>query len=311
MLLTQPLTGITVPLVTPLTDHSGLDTSALGRLCEHVLRGGVEALFVLGTTGEGPGLAAPVRRDVVRIACEYAAQRAPILVGLTDSSPAEVMSLSEDAARAGAGALVYAGPPYYPVSQAELVDLVGRMVERLPLPLFLYNMPSHTHVTFEPDTVRQLCGVPRIVGLKDSSANLIYFQRVRGAIAGRVDFGLLMGPEELLGAAMLAGATGGVNGGSNLFPSLYVSLYRAARAGDWSSVERLQQIVLRVSSGVYGVGTYSSSYLKGLKCALSVAGLCGGAMMEPYVAWGADQRRRIKAAMEELRRDFPEYCAWG
>lgn len=309
MPLTQPLTGITVPLVTPLTDGTHLDHSALERLCRHVVDGGVQALFVLGTTGEGPGLPANLRRQVVRVACA-SARAVPVLVGITDSSMSEVFSLSEESAKAGAAALVYAGPPYFPVSQNELADLVARLAESLPLPLFLYNMPSHTHVTFEPGTVRQLSGITRIVGLKDSSANLLYFQRVRRAIVGRPDFGLLMGPEELLGAAMLAGATGGVNGGSNLFPSLYVALYNAALAGLWSEVERLQRIVLRVSSGIYSEGSYSSSYLKGIKCALSLAGLSTAAMVEPYVPWGEPERQRIREAMETLRSDFPHYCSW-
>ncbi|MBI4908761.1 MAG: dihydrodipicolinate synthase family protein [Acidobacteria bacterium] len=308
MPISHPLAGITVPLVTPLTSALTLEVPSLHRLCNHVIEGGVNAIFVLGTTGEGPALPAALRRDVVRGTCESAAGRVPVLVGITDSSMAEILSLSEASAAAGASALVYAGPPYFPVSQSELAGLVAGLVEQLPLPLFLYNMPSHTHVTFEPDTVRQLSTIPQIAGLKDSSANLMYFQKVQRAIAARPGFGLLMGPEELLGAAVLSGATGGVNGGSNLYPRLYVALFQAADRGDWNEVKRLQQIVHLLSAGIYSAGTYSSSYLKGLKCALSIAGLCGPAMAVPYVPWSDSESARIAAAMKLLEEQAPDLC---
>lgn len=308
MPLSHPLSGVTVPLVTPLANSNTLDIPALHKLCAHVIDGGVQSIFVLGTTGEGPSLPSALRPHLVREACAAASGRVPILAGITDSSVDEMRSLSDMAAAAGAAALVYAGPPYFPVSQSELADLIASLAGQLPLPLYLYNMPSHTHVTIEPDTVRQLCTIPNIVGLKDSSANLMYFQRVRRAIAARPEFALLMGPEELLAPAMLLGATGGVNGGSNLYPHLYVALYEACARGDWNEARHLQQIVIRLSAGIYSAGTYSSSYLKGLKGALSIAGLCSPAMAVPYGPWGESERARIAAAMSALEDEAPALC---
>lgn len=309
MLLTHPLDGITVPLVTPLLSATQLDCESLEQLCNHVITGGVRSIFVLGTTGEGPALSAALRRQVIERTCAAAKGKVPVLVGITDSSTAEAEGLAEYAAQAGASAVVYAGPVYFPVSAAELETEVARLVERLPLPVYLYNMPSHTHVVFDPDTVGRLSALRRVVGLKDSSGNLMYFQKVREAVRGRADFGLLMGPEELMGAAMMAGATGGVNGGSNIYPRLYVALYKAAARRDWAEAERLQQIVLRLSRGIYSAGTYSSSYLKGMKCALSIAGLCGTAMAVPYEPWGDDQRRQIAATMGQLQGEFPAFTS--
>jgi 4-hydroxy-tetrahydrodipicolinate synthase len=90
---------------------------------------------------------------------------------------------------------------------------------------------------------------------------------------GHPDFQLFVGPEEMMADAVVLGADGGVNGGANMFPRLYVDLYQAAVARDFDKIHALQEKVLAVSSAIYTVGKYGSSYLKGLKCALSVMGV--------------------------------------
>jgi dihydrodipicolinate synthase/N-acetylneuraminate lyase len=293
MTLERPLTGITVPLATPLLDPQTLDTGGLERLVAHVIGGGVSAIFVLGTTGEGPCLTVTQRRDVVEQVCRNACE-IPVVVGITDSSMGEALALAEFSASKGAAAVVYAGPTYSPISQPELVAHVSRLADVLPLPMFLYNMTSHTKVVFEPSTVAKLSTHKNIRGLKDSSGSLPYFQAVRNAAP---DCSLLMGPEELLLPAMMCGASGGVNGGANLYPRLYVALYQAACTGSYSEAKALQDKVMMVSRGIYGHGTYSSSYLKGLKYALSRMGFGSGALAEPYTGFTVHEARRIDDAM--------------
>ena len=153
----------------------------------------------------------------------------PVLVGVTDTSFVESVNLAQMAADAGAAAVVLSAPYYFPAGQPELLEYVEDIASELPLPVFLYNMPSHTKLSFEPETIARALAIPNIVGLKDSSAQMIYFHKVRQLAAERPDFSLLVGPEELLGESVLSGAHGGVCGGANLFPRLYVDLYEAAR----------------------------------------------------------------------------------
>jgi 4-hydroxy-tetrahydrodipicolinate synthase len=293
MSLERPLTGITVPLATPLLDPSTVDLEGLDKLVQHVIRGGVDAIFVLGTTGEGPCLTAAQRREVVERVCREST--VPVLVGITDSSMREALMLAEFSAMQGAAAIVYAGPSYSPMSQPELMDHTARLASSAPLPLFLYNMPSHTKVTFEPRTVAQLAQISSIHGLKDSGGNLMYFQTVRSMVPEQ--FALLIGPEEFLLAALLFGGTGGVTGGANLYPELYVSAYRAFVQRDYSCARELQQRILLLSRELYGLGTYSSSYLKGMKCALSVLGFGSGALTEPYKGFDSTERERVVTAL--------------
>src|SRR3954468_16378076 len=234
-----PLRGIIPPLVTPLLDRDRLDLAGLERLIEHVLGGGGHGLFLLGATGEGPSLSHRRRCEVVERACAQVGGRVPVLVGITDTSFAESIEMAEHAADAGAGAVVLAPPYYFPAGQPELAEYVESIAAALPLPLHLYNMPSHTKLAFEPDTIARALQIPNIVGLKDSSGQLVYFHKVQSLAAARPDFALLMGPEELLAESVLLGAHGGVCGGANLAPRLYVDLYQAARRGDLERIRAL------------------------------------------------------------------------
>ena len=218
----EKLTGIVPPLVTPLRNIDELDTLGLSRLIEHVIEGGVRGLFILGTTGEAPSLSYHLRREMIKQTCQLAAGRVPVLVGITDTAFVESVTLAECAAAAGATAVVLTTPYYFPAGQTELISYVRHIVDRLPLPLVLYNMPSLTKVWFEHETLRRLATLPQIVGVKDSSGDLDYFRELIQLKSARPDFSIMIGPEALLPAAMSAGGDGAVAGGANICPRLFV-----------------------------------------------------------------------------------------
>lgn len=298
--LKKPLTGIIPPIVTPLTDRNELDAEGLERLIEHVLAGGVHGIFVLGTTGEAPSLSYQLRREMIDRTCRLVAGRVPILVGITDTSFVESVELGKYAAQAGADALVIAPPYYFPAGQSELLEYIQHLVPELPLPLYLYNMPSHTKLVFQPETVRQAAEIPGVIGLKDSSANMIYFHKLLSLFHDRPEFSLLVGPEELLCETVMLGGHGGVNGGANFAPKLYVDLYNAASSGDFEKATALHQQVIEISNRIYGIGKHSSSYLKGVKCCLSLMGICDDFLAEPFHRFRESERGQVKAVLDEI-----------
>ncbi len=287
-------------MVTPLASQDSLDYGGTERLVEHMLGGGVHGLFILGTTGEGPSLSGRLRREVITLVCRQVAGRVPVLVGITDTSWVESRNLSCYAKEAGADAVVYAGPGYFPITQGELLRHIERVVRELPLPVYLYSIPSHTKVSFDVEMVRFVADMPLVMGIKDSSGDLEYFRALCRACAGRPDFSLLIGPEELLADALRAGGHGGVCGGANLHPKLYVSLYNAARAGRVEEVTALHEMILRLASRIYKAGEHELSYLKGLKCALSLIGVCSDALAEPFTGFNEKERESIAAGLRDL-----------
>ena len=179
--------GIVVPLVTPLTGEDKIDVKGTENLVNRVIAGGVHALFLLGTTGEAQSLSMACRREFVELVAKVNAGRLPIFVCITDTSIADSIALAHYAKECGATAVVSAPPYYFASSQSELVDYYTSLADRVPLPLYLYNMPSHVKVSFEPQTVETLSKHPNIVVLKDSSANMTYLQTL-GYVTREQDF---------------------------------------------------------------------------------------------------------------------------
>jgi len=307
--LSETLKGIIVPLVTPLSENGEIDTKGLKNLIEHVIRGGVHGIFILGTTGEAPSLSKKQREEMICETSRIVGNRLPLLVGISDTTMGDSILLAQRAKEAGAYAVVATAPYYFAVSQSELIAYFENLIHRLPLPLFLYNMPVHTKVTFDPETIKHLAQYDQVVGFKDSSANGTYLQTVIYIMKENPDFMIFVGPEEMTAEMVLMGVNGGVNGGANLFPELYVELYDAARNHDIEKVKMLQQKVMRISTDIYSQSNDASAYLKGLKCAMSVAGICHDFPAMPFTQFNKEYRSRIKKEMTEigkmLRKDSP------
>lgn len=288
-------------MVTPLLGGDELDVAGLERLVEHLVAGGVGGIFILGTTGEAPSLSYRLRRELVERATKLIDGRVPVLVGITDTSLVESASLASFSADCGADAVVAAPPYYLPAGQPELREYLDHLAARTPLPLMLYNMPSLTKVWFDSETVAHAMGIKNVVGLKDSSGDLSYFRKIqRKATERRPDWSLLVGPEEILAETVLLGGHGGVNGGANLHPKLYVDLYEAAKAGELVKTRELSMKVLDLSDALYTVGHYGSSIIKGLKCALSLSGICDDFMADPFHRFREAEREVVAGRLRKL-----------
>ncbi len=298
--LAQPLRGIIVPMITPLASTDELDEPGLERLVDHLLVGGVHGLFLLGTCGEGPSVSRQLRRQLVSRVCAQVDGRIPVLVGITDTCYAESLAAATHAAEAGADAVVLAPPYYYPVSQSELLTYTRRLAGATPLPLVLYNMPSLTKASFEPATIRQLLDQPSLVGVKDSSGDLDYFQEVREIIRQRSDWTLLVGPEHLLAEAIKLGGDGGVSGGANIWPQLFVGIYDAATAGRDDEVAQLMEKVVCLGRAYRTGRMPASSVIQGLKTAVAALGIASGQVAEPIEPPSADAVRQIAAIVNSL-----------
>ena len=291
--------GIVPPLVTPLADRDKLDHEGTQRLLEHVVEGGVQGVFILGTTGEAPSLSYALRREFIQLVNEVIDGRVPVLVGVTDTSLVESLRLADFARQSGADAVVLSTPYYFPAGQTELIKYIADIVEEVPLPLMLYNMPSLTKVWFEIDTLRTLTQHPQIVGVKDSSGDLKYFQQMLRLKEIRPDWSMFIGPEHLTAQAVAMGADGGVNGGANIYPQLFVDLYQAAVTENHQKIEVLSQRVDRLQQ-IYKVGKYASRFIKATKCALSINGICSDHMAEPFNHFMPPQRAEVSDILARM-----------
>ncbi len=277
-----PLAGIVPPLATPLLAPDRLDIDGLERLINHLVAGGVHGLFILGTTGEGPSLSQPLRRELVSSAIAVAAGRLPVLVGISDAAIADSLALAHHAADAGAAAVVAAPPFYFPASQDQLGGWARELAARTPLPLLLYNMPEMVKTVIEPVTLAGLADCEQIVGLKDSGGDLATFAAYAEVCRRqRPDWGLFIGPELLYPDAHRLGATGAVPGGANVLPAVFVELHAALHRGDPAAVARLIATAQQLSA-IYTVSPDPGQVIVGIKAALLTLGICGDATASPF-----------------------------
>lgn len=280
-------------MVTPLNSDGTLDFKATEKLVEHLISGGVHGIFSLGTTGESQSLSAQQRADFVTFVGQKIAGRVPYIVGVSDTSIADSVALAKVAQAAGACGVVATPPYYFAPAQNDMVNWFTALADSSPLPVYLYNMPSHVKVNIAPETAAKLAKHHNIKGLKDSSHNMTYFQTLSYLTRDEEDFVLFVGPEEQTAQAVLLGGAGGVNGGANMFPELYVKSYDAAAAGDLEIVKKCQKAILHISTAIYNV----DGYLPGLKGALELLGLCGRTLALPYTAMAEEKMAALKEAL--------------
>ncbi|MCK5630921.1 MAG: dihydrodipicolinate synthase family protein [Nanoarchaeota archaeon] len=298
-----PLRGIIPPVITPLLNNNEIDEQGLKNLIEHLITGGVHGVFLLGTSGEAPNLSYKLRKEFIEKACTLIDKRIPVLVGITDTSFEGSLEIAEISKNAGADAVVIAPPYYIPMEQIEMVEYLEDLVPQLPLPFLLYNMPSCTKMHMSLETVRRAKELGAI-GIKDSSGNVSYFYSLIEAFKDSPEFSVIAGSELFLPETIIHGGHGAVAGGANIFPRLFVDLYEASDAKDLARVAKLREKVIQIENRIYNVGKYTSRYIKSIKCALSVMGICNDYVAHPFRKFAENERKQIEKHIKELNISF-------
>lgn len=296
-----PLKGIIPPVITPLLDNTRLDVQGLENLVEHLVSGGVHGLFILGTTGEAPSLSYQLRKEFIKRTCDLVKHRIPIMVGITDTSFEGSLDIAEYSQSAGADAVVVAPPYYMPISQSELVFYLENLIPKIPLPLLLYNMPSHTKVHMILKTVK-IAKELGAIGIKDSSGDMFYQTSLIEEFKSSPEFAIITGTELFIPETILQGGHGAIAGGANMFPKLFVELYEASLARDFEKISALREIVMGLYNTIYSVGKNSSKYIKGIKCVLSTMGVCNDYVALPISKFEGEDKLKIEQYVAGLHK---------
>ncbi len=297
--------GLIPPMVTPLDERRRLDKAGVKNMVRHLVDGGVDGIFLLGTTGEGPHLSYAIRRDLVKETCRLVKGKVPVLVGITETDLEDALAFAKTCKAFGAAGVVAAPPYYFKLTQAECVAWFSELADRSPLPVVVYDMPAHTDTVIEPATIVKLAAHPNIVAMKDSSSVIALFNKFRLALEPFADkFSLFMGPDEAMGEAVLLGADGGVCTGANLWPAAFKAMFLAAKAGDAAKVARIQRFTTMSSYLLYGLGAGQIGFLKGVKAALAGMGLVQNALAAPFAPFAGKELAAVKKALKTLRTEY-------
>jgi len=297
MLDVSHLSGIIVPLATPLHSDESVDEPALRRLVQHVLRGGVHGIFASSSTGEFAALTDQERRRALEIVVDEVKGAVPVLAGVGDSGTRRALQRVEEAQEIGVDALVAILPYYTGVSNMdEAKEHFAEIAKASSLPVLLYNIPQRVGISLTTEVIAELRELPQIVGIKDSAEDFNRFQAL--VRMGGAAFRVFQGSQLQIAASLLMGAHGAVPGLANLAPRLCVALYEAARD---MQVERVRELS-RALSELYRIHLFDgSSYFGGLKAALEMIGICQGYTARPTASPDTHARARIETEVKRFR----------
>jgi len=230
------LSGTLTALITPFRDDA-IDEPALRALVEAQIEGKVDGLVPCGTTGESVNLSAAEYSSVVRITVEQAKGRVPVMAGAGSASTSHTIELAHLAQKAGADALLGVTPYYNRPTQQGLYAHYKAVHDAVPLPLMLYNIPGRTGADLALETVQRLAELPRVVGIKEATGNIVRAQAIARVLGERLT--ILSGDDVLTIGMMAVGGHGVISVASNVMPQAVADSVRAMRAGD--GVGALQQ----------------------------------------------------------------------
>ena len=224
------LSGSLVAIVTPMAPDGALDLQRLKSLIDWHVAEGTDGIVIVGTTGESPTVDVSEHCKLIESAIEFAANRVPVIAGTGGNSTREAIELTKFAAKAGADYALSVVPYYNKPTQEGLYRHFKAIAEASTIPVILYNVPSRTVADLQNDTVLRLAGVPRIVGLKESTSNI---ERVTDLMM-RMPKGFMVfsGNDDAALAYAQLGANGVISVTANVAPRLMHDMIAAAKAGD-------------------------------------------------------------------------------
>jgi dihydrodipicolinate synthase/N-acetylneuraminate lyase len=278
--VSKPYHGVVVPMVTPITPQGDLDEPAVCRVIDHLIEGGASGIFVLGTTGEAASVPHPMRSRLISITVEHVGNRVLTCAGIGRNCLEHSVHAAKECFRLGIDVAVAHLPSYYALSPEEQCDYYTALVERIPGPLMLYNIPSTTHMSIPIEVVEQLSQHPKVVGLKDSEQDTARLEAVMKRLGGRPDFAVFVGVTVLAAKALSLGADGMVPSSGNLVPQLCQGLYESGIRGYVANAEVFQQQIDE-AAGIYQRNRTLGQSLAALKAAMGALGLCGPDVLPP------------------------------
>lgn len=286
--------GVVPPLVTPIDEHENLDKDALANLLEHVIKGGVHGVFVLGSTGEFYGLSYEEKVRAIEVTMEQVNGRVPVYVGANAITTRECVQLTRLAKRYEAAAVTVLTPMFISPNDNELYTHFRTIAEAEDIPIVLYNNPEKTGVCLSAELVEKLADVPNIVGVKDTSGDMTltseYIRRTRDK-----EFQVMAGKDTLILATLVYGGTGCVAGTANIVPRLVVDIYDKFISGDLSGALEAQYRLSQLRMA-YNLGSFPVV----VKDALNLLGVDTGQPIRPIQQISDANKEKLRKILDDI-----------
>jgi 4-hydroxy-tetrahydrodipicolinate synthase len=283
-------TGTYTAIVTPFRDGK-IDETALRRLIDLQVKGGVDGIVPVGTTGESPTLDFEEHIRVIRLSVEFARGRVKVLAGTGANSTQEAIHLTQQAEAVGADGSLQVAPYYNRPTQAGLLAHFREIAGSSRLPLVLYSIPGRCGVEIGVDTCARLAATCRtIVGIKEAGGNADRVSQLRAACGPK--FAIFSGDDSLTLPFMSVGAVGVVSVASNVAPREVSRMVRTFASGDAKGALRQHERLYPLFKDLF-IETNPTP----VKAALAMLGVCGDEIRLPLLPMTEKGREQLEATL--------------
>ncbi|EOB8380968.1 4-hydroxy-tetrahydrodipicolinate synthase [Staphylococcus aureus] len=227
--MTHLFEGVGVALTTPFTNNK-VNLEALKAHVNFLLENNAQAIIVNGTTAESPTLTTDEKERILKTVIDLVDKRVPVIAGTGTNDTEKSIQASIQAKALGADAIMLITPYYNKTNQRGLVKHFEAITDAVKLPVVLYNVPSRTNMTIEPETVEILSQHPYIVALKDATNDFEYLEEVKKRIDTN-SFALYSGNDDNVVEYYQLGGQGVISVIANVIPKEFQALYDAQQSG--------------------------------------------------------------------------------
>jgi dihydrodipicolinate synthase/N-acetylneuraminate lyase len=294
------IAGIFTPHMVPLDPDGRINEAELRRYVDWLIQQGVHGLYPNGSTGEFVRFTPVERRQIVKIVCEQAGGRVPVLAGAAEANARETIQACEAYSSFGARAVAIVSPFYYRLSPESVYAYFREIALNSPIDVTLYNIPMFASPIDVP-TIRRLAELERVVGIKDSSGDLAFMMRMIAAIRPyRPEFSFLTGWEAVLVPMIMVGADGGTHATSGVVPELTRQMYDLARSRQFEPAMALQYRLLELFDAML----YSADFPEGFRAAVELRGFAMGRSRQPLSPTQQINREKLQGLLRCILADF-------
>jgi len=260
----KKLTGTGVAIITPFRNDGSVDFKSLGKLLEHIIKGGIDYVVVLGTTGESVTLSKDEKKAVVNFVIEAVSSRIPIVVGIGGNNTQEILDSLNYNDFNNIDAILSVSPYYNKPSQQGIYEHFKTIAGISPVPVILYNVPGRTGSNMTGETTVRLANdFGNIVAIKEASGNMAQIMHILKNKPA--DFLVISGDDLITLPMMSMGAVGAISVIANAFPAEFTQMVNFALYGNFVKAATLQFKLLDMMNAIFEEGSPS-----GVKATLEI-----------------------------------------
>jgi 4-hydroxy-tetrahydrodipicolinate synthase len=287
--------GTGVAIITPFKNDSSIDFSALGRVINHVIKGGVNYIVAMGTTGEASTLTKDEKHALISYVTESIDNRVPLVVGIGGNNTQEIINTIRELDLEGVDGILSVTPYYNKPSQRGIFQHFKAIATCSSLPVIIYNVPGRTSCNVTSDTCLELAHeCDNIIAVKEASGDMAQIMRI---IKGKPENFLVISGDDMLTIPIIAaGGSGVISVLANAFPSECSELVSNALKNNFKAAREIHFRFLESIELLFADGNPS-----GIKAFMNVLNLCQNNLRLPLVPVNKNVLARIQKAVEDLK----------